>query len=75
MDTTNKAFIAVIGIYDAITTETTILKETAVQAKNHYEAHKLALLKCNLQENQDVLRIIDATTRITKFDFQKGFID
>jgi hypothetical protein len=73
METVNKSYIAVIGIYDANTTEIIVLKETGVQAKDQYEAHKLALFKCNLQEKQDVLRIIELTSRNIRFDFQKGF--
>lgn len=74
METVNKSYIAVIGIHDTNTTETIVLKETSIQAKDQYEAHKLALFKCDLQENQDVLRIIETTSRSTKFDFQKGFL-
>lgn len=69
-----KLFIAVIGIYDAVTTEVITLKEIGVNAKDQYEAHKLALMKCNLRENQDVLKIVEASTKSIKFDFQKGFI-
>jgi len=74
MEAVNKSYVAVIGIYDTNTTETIVLKETGIQAKDQYEAHKLALFKCDLQENQDVLRIIEASSRIVKFDFQKGFL-
>jgi hypothetical protein len=35
-------FIAVIGIYDEFTTEQITIKETRVDAKDVYEAHKLA---------------------------------
>lgn len=71
----NNFYIAVIGIYDSNTTETIVLKETGINAKDQYEAHKLALFKCNLSEKQDVLKIIESTTKQIKFDFQKGFIN
>ena len=71
----NKLYIAVIGVYDEFTTEQIALKETGVQAKDQYEAHKLALFnKCNSAENQIVLRIMDASTNTLKYDFQKGFL-
>ena len=74
METVNKSYVATIGIYDTNTTETIVLKEIGIQAKDQYEAHKFALLKCNLQENQDVLRIVEFASKNIKFDFQKGFI-
>jgi|APCry1669189534_1035231.scaffolds.fasta_scaffold73324_2 hypothetical protein len=69
----NKLYIAIIGIYDENTTEQIVLKETGVNAKDEYEAHKLAFLKCNLKENQIVLNILESTGRKVKFDFKKGF--
>jgi|APCry1669189440_1035222.scaffolds.fasta_scaffold01369_7 hypothetical protein len=69
----NKLYIAIIGIYDENTTEQIVLKETGVNAINVYEAHKQAFWKCNVKENQTVLRILEADTRKLQFDFQKGF--
>lgn len=70
----NQSYIAIIGVYDENTTEIVVHKETGVTAKDVYEAHKLALFKCNLKEKQDVLRIADANTKRILFDFQKGFL-
>lgn len=67
-------YLAIIGIYNADTTEIIVLKEFGVKAKDQYEAHKLALFKCNLQEKQEVLRIIEASNRQIRFDFKKGFL-
>lgn len=69
----NKLYIAVIGIYNEITTEQIALKETGVQAKNQYEAHKIALHKCSVADRQTVLRIFEASTKILKYDHLKGF--
>lgn len=66
-------FIAVIGLYDENTTEQIALKEIGIQARDEYEAHKKAIFKCNLQENQIVLKLFEADGRKLKFDFQKGF--
>lgn len=67
-----KSYIVVLGIYDENTTEQTILTEIEIKAPSVYEAHKNALLKCNLRENHTVLRITQSRNLI--FDFQKGFI-
>jgi len=66
-------FIAVIGIYDEFTTEQITIKETRVDAKDVYEAHKLALFKCNIKENQTVLKLFEYDTRKVLFDHLKGF--
>lgn len=68
-----KTYTVVLGIYDEITTEVVVLREIGIKGTTVYEAHKLALLKCNLRENQTVLRIFEATSRLQQFDFQKGF--
>jgi hypothetical protein len=68
-----KQYTAVIGIYNENTTEKIVLKEISVQAKDAYEAHKLALFKCVVAEEQTVLRIIDPTSKEIKFDLLKGF--
>lgn len=70
-----KPFIAVLGKIDENTTEEIPLKEIAVNAKDHFEAHKVALFKCNLQEGETVFSIKDATSRLVKFDHKKGFIN
>ena len=66
-------FIAVIGLYDENTTEQIALKEIGIQARDEYEAHKKAIFRCNLRENQIVLKLFEADGRKLKFDFQKGF--
>ena len=66
-------FIAVIGLYDENTTEQIALKEIGIQARDEYEAHKKAIFRCNLRENQIVLKLFEANGRKLKFDFQKGF--
>jgi hypothetical protein len=69
----NSPFIALLGSYDEITTERIVLKEIKVEARDRYEAHKLALFKCNLKEGQIVLQIHDYTSRRVLFDFVNGF--
>jgi len=69
----SKQYVAVIGLYDENTTEQVVLKETSVNGKDVYEAHKTALFKCNLAENQMVLRVLDYNTKAVLFDFLKGF--
>jgi len=69
----NTLYIATLGVYDENTTEQINLKEIGIQARDEYEAHKKAMLKCNVQDNQLVIRITEASTRTLKFDFQKGF--
>jgi hypothetical protein len=66
-------FIAIIGLYDENTTEQIALKEIGIQARDKYEAHKKAIYKCDLRDNQIVLKIFEANGRKLKFDFQKGF--
>jgi hypothetical protein len=69
----NRSFIAVIGTIDEDTTEEIALREIAVSAKDKYEAHKVALYKCNLSENESVFKLTEATTRIIVFEHKKGF--
>ncbi len=69
----NRSFIAVIGIVNEVTTEEIALKEIAVSAKDKYEAHKIALFKCNLSENETVFKLIEANTRAVVFEHKKGF--
>ena len=69
-----KPYIAIIGIYDENTTEQIVLKETMVQARDEKEAHKFAFLKCNLKENQTVLKVLEYNTKKVLFDHLKGFI-
>lgn len=66
-------FIAVIGIYDENTTEQVTVKELRVDAKDIYEAHKLALYKCDFKENHTVLKLFEYNTRKILFDHLKGF--
>lgn len=66
-------FIAVIGIYDENTTEQVTVKELRVDAKDIYEAHKLALYKCDFKENHIVLKLFEYNTRKILFDHLKGF--
>jgi len=61
-------YIAVLGLVDEIT------KEISVTAKDHYEAHKTALFKCNLGNKETVFKIKEATTSLVKFDHKTGFI-
>ena len=68
----NRSFIAVIGIVNEVTTEEIALKEIAVSAKDKYEAHKIALFKCNLSENETVFKLIEANTRAVVFEHKKG---
>ena len=53
----NKSYVAVLGMINEITTEKVVLKEIAVTAKDQYEAHKLALFKCNLATGETVFTI------------------
>lgn len=69
-----KSFIAVLGKVDENTTEEIVLKEIAITAIDHYQAHKAALFKCNLSENETVFQIKESNTRILKFDHKKGFV-
>ena len=71
----SKSFVAVLGMIDKDTTEEVVLKEIGVTAKDCYEAHKAALYKCNLANNETVFKITEASTRLIKFDHKKGFID
>ena len=68
-----KSYIAVLGRVDENTTEEVVIKEIAVIAKDHLEAHKLALFKCNFAEGETVFVIKEASTRLVKFDHKKGF--
>lgn len=70
----NKPYIAIIGIYNENTTEQITLKETLVQAKDEKEAHKVAFYKCNVRENQTVLKVLEYNTRKVLFDHLKGFM-
>ena len=69
-----KQYIAVIGLYNETTTEQISLKEIVVNATDVYQAHKEALLKCNVQEEHQVLRLFNANNRNLVFDFKTGFI-
>jgi len=69
----NRSFIAVIGIVNEVTTEEIALKEIAVSAKDKYEAHKIALFKCNLSENETVFKLTEANTRAVVFNHKTGF--
>ena len=70
-----KQFIAVLGKIDENTTEEIIIKEIGVNAKDYLEAHKTALFKCNLADNETVFQIRESSTRIVRFDHKKGFIN
>jgi|688.fasta_scaffold1916103_2 hypothetical protein len=70
----NKSFIAVIGTIDSNTTEEIVLREIAVSAKDKYEAHKVALYKCNFSGNESVFKLTEAATRVVVFEHKKGFI-
>lgn len=69
----SKPFIAVIGIYDENTTEQVTIRETRIEAKDVYEAHKLALFKCDFKDNHTVLKLFEYDTRKVLFDHLKGF--
>lgn len=68
-------YIAVLGMINEVTTEEVVIKEIAVTAKNFYEAHKIALFKCNLANNETVFKIKDVTDNSIKFDHKKGFVN
>jgi hypothetical protein len=70
----SKSYIAVLGYVDENTTEEVTTKEFALPAKDHLEAHKAALFKCNLSQGETVFFIKEASTRLVKFDYKKGFI-
>ena len=70
-----KSYIAVLGRIDENTTEEVVLKEIAIAASDHYQAHKAAFYKCVLGNNETVFFIRDADTRRVKYDYKKGFID
>jgi len=67
-------YIAALGIVDDLFGEEIPLKEISVTAKDHYEAHKTALFKCNLGNKETVFKIKDASTGIVKFDYKTGFV-
>jgi hypothetical protein len=67
-------YIAVLGMVDEVTTEEITLKEIGVNAKDQYEAHKTALFKCNLSNQETVFKIKEASTGIVRFDHKTGFI-
>ena len=69
-----KSYIAVLGKIDQNTTEEIVIKEIAVNALDHFQAHKLALFKCNLSDNETVFFIKEAATRLVNFDHKKGFL-
>jgi len=69
----NKSYIVVIGVYDPYTTEQIVLKETKVDARDQYAAHKISLFKCNTLNHQTVLRVLDYNTKRVLFDHLKGF--
>ena len=69
----SKSFIAVLGKVDENTNEEIVIKEIAVTAKDHLEAHKVALFKCNLAEGETVFTIKDPSTRLVEFDHKSGF--
>lgn len=70
-----KTYIAVLGRFDENTTEEVVIKEIAVTAKDYFEAHKVALFKCNLAAGETVFTIKDANTKLVKFDHKKGFTE
>ena len=69
----NRSYIAVIGTINDITTEEYTVKEINVLASSHYEAHKIAFFKCNLENNESVFFIKESKTGIVKYDHKKGF--
>ena len=69
----NKSYVAVIGMINETTTEKVVLKDIAVSAKDHYEAHKIALFKCNVANNETVFVIKEANTGIVRFNLSTGF--
>ena len=68
------SYIAVLGKIDENTTEEIVLKEIAVTAADHFQAHKAALFKCNLLQGESVFLIKEAGTRSIRFDHKKGFL-
>lgn len=68
-----KTYIAVLGRVDENTTEEVVIKEIAVNAKDCFEAHKVALYKCDLVAGETVFTIKEAASKIIKFDHKKGF--
>ena len=74
MTTTHKKFIATIGVHDKNTTECITIKEIAVEALDKYEGHKAAFLKCDVNADQEVFKLVDSTTGKQVFDFISGFL-
>lgn len=70
----SKTYIATIGTIDEITTEEIPLREIAVNAKDVYEAHKVALFKCNLKEKETVFNIKESTVKTVVFNHKTGFV-
>jgi hypothetical protein len=70
----SKTYIATIGTIDEITTEEIPLREIAVNAKDVYEAHKVALFKCNLIEKETVFNIKESTVKTVVFNHKTGFV-
>jgi hypothetical protein len=66
-------YIAALGIVDENLGEEIPLKEISVTAKDQYEAHKIALFKCNLINKEAVLKVKDASTGIVRFNYKTGF--
>lgn len=70
----SKTYIATIGTIDEVTTEEIPLKEIAVSAKDIYEAHKVALFKCNFISKETVFNIKESTTKLVVFNHKSGFV-
>jgi predicted nucleic-acid-binding protein len=70
-----KSYIAVIGTVDENTTEEVVLKEIAIAATDHFQAHKAAFYKCIVGNKETVFFVREADTRKVKYDYKKGFLD
>jgi hypothetical protein len=70
-----KSYIAVLGRIDENTTEEVVLKEIAITAADHFQAHKAAFYKCIVSNGETVFFVREADTRKVKYDYKKGFLD
>ena len=69
-----KSYIAVLGRIDENTTEEVVLREIAIAASDHFQAHKAAFYKCIQGNNETVFFIREADSRKVRYDYKKGFV-
>jgi hypothetical protein len=68
-------FTASIGMHDSVTGERALVRDIQVNATSEYEAHRLALLKCDKSEKEVVARVSfwDGAQKHVVYDYDKGF--